>query len=734
VEITDNGARFSVRVTNPAGSITTPDAILTVTADTTAPTMRKVSSSDTFNKVVITYSEPMDDAAIVPSNYTISSGVTVTGAEFQQFDLDDPSAATNRVVVLLTTSLQPQSTVMTLTVNAANVKDIYGNALAPNTATFRSFEFRSGVVLYKRWLATTLSALTNVDNVVRFESPDAVETRTMVETGGDFAENFSAQMKGYFTPATTGDYVFFGAADDSMSMFLSTDDTPANLHLILADIGWQNSREWTGGGGMDAAQTPPWRRGDGTTGEGPYENRSDQFLTSARFAAGAGGNDTSNPWPTVDANGNAKITLTQNVRYYFEVWHQEGTGGDRAQVTFKLATAADPANGTPSAMTGALIGAVVDPSTFPPTITTRPAGINVFNKGDSFSFSVVADNPASGALTYQWYLNKKAIEGATSATLNVTNADIEDVGDYSVDVINANGRTSSRPDDGARAIMRGAFVVEAEDFNYNRGQTVAAASTMPLGTNYYTGLDGIPGVDFLLSNQSTTDPAANGNAYRNGWISNSVNIAFPITPNALGNVDVTGNNGDRNRGDFTLANNYKMGWGTGGEWFQYTRDFPAGQYHAVLGASRDGLTTNGIAFALGIVTAGANTETATVTPVGTVTSSFTGGWSSNDLLAMRATDGSLAVYNLGPNTTVRLTINTGDPDLDYILFYPVAGGPVEGPAIAVSRNASGQPVITYEGALYGSDTVDGTYSEVTGATSPYPVPTTGTMRFFQSRE
>jgi len=365
--------------------------------------------------------------------------------------------------------------------------------------------------------------------------------------------------------------------------------------------------------------------------------------------------------------------------------------------------------------------------------------VNIFNKGDAFSYTVTAENPSAGELTYQWRLNKKAIPGATSATLNITNADVDDVGDYSVDVRNANGVTSTElQDNQARAIMRGAYVIEAEDFNHGGGQTVAAASTMPLGTNYYTGLDGLPGIDFLLSNQSTTDPAANGNAYRNGWISNNVNIPFPTAPNASGNVDVTGNNGDLNRGDFTLTNNFKIGWGTAGEWYQYTRDIPPGTYNAVIGVSRQGTTTNGISFALDIVTAGANTESATVTPVGTVTSSFTGDWSSNDLLPLRAvgtTDGTLATYNLGPASTLRLTIVTGDPDLDYILLYPAGpGGGGDEPTISVARTA-GEIVITFEGTLYGSDTVDGTYAPVSGVTgNTYTVPTTGTMRFFQAVE
>jgi len=361
----------------------------------------------------------------------------------------------------------------------------------------------------------------------------------------------------------------------------------------------------------------------------------------------------------------------------------------------------------------------------------------VFNKGDTLNFSVTAENPTQGALGYQWYLNKKPITGATAATLTVTNADVDDIGDYSVGVTNVNGTTLSTAvsaDNNARAIMRAPFVIEAEDYNHSRGQTVAAASTMPLATNYYGGLEGIPGIDFKLTNQSTTDAAANGNDYRNGYAFNNVTTPFATTPeDALGNVDVIDNNGDRERGGFTIETNYKMGWGSAGEWYQYTRNFPPGQYHAVVGASRDGLAANAITLQLDVVTAGANTANATVQQVGSFIANNTGGWSSNDLNPMRAPDGSLAVYNLGANSTLRLTIAAGDPDLDYILLYPLSSTP-PGPDISVTRNSSGQILIAYEGTLVASDTVNGTYAPVAGATNPYPVPTTGTMRFYQARQ
>src|SRR5438552_6875308 len=66
------------------------------------------------------------------------------------------------------------------------------------------------------------------------------------------ADNYGSRISGYLIPQETAEYVFFVAADDSTSLYLSTDATPANLKLIAADQGWQNSRTWTGVGGASS--------------------------------------------------------------------------------------------------------------------------------------------------------------------------------------------------------------------------------------------------------------------------------------------------------------------------------------------------------------------------------------------------------------------------------------------------------------------------------------------------
>src|SRR5262249_31684951 len=148
-------------------------------------------------------------------------------------------------------------------------------------------------------------------------------------------------------------------------------------------------------------------------------------------------------WPTPN-----QISLTAGNKYYIELILREGGGGDGGEVYYKLASAADPANGTAPNTRGAVIGTYVDPATLPPVITNRPAGV-VYNKGDTLTLTVGVDSVKP--LTYQWYRSKILISGATNASLVMANADHTAIGDYYVDVSNANGTVSSYPDDDVRA-------------------------------------------------------------------------------------------------------------------------------------------------------------------------------------------------------------------------------------------------------------------------------------------
>lgn len=128
VELGDAG-RYSVTVGNRLNSVTSREAPLTVTADSSGPAIAAVVGSAT--KIELTFSEPVDEAsANQAANYQVAAGLVVQSATR---DGSDPRRVT------LATSQQAFGTVYTLTVNG--VKDLYGNA------TVASAPFRSTIVI-----------------------------------------------------------------------------------------------------------------------------------------------------------------------------------------------------------------------------------------------------------------------------------------------------------------------------------------------------------------------------------------------------------------------------------------------------------------------------------------------------------------------------------------------------------------------------------------------------------
>jgi hypothetical protein len=218
------------------------------------------------------------------------------------------------------------------------------------------------------------------------KKPDLQAVLVTFNTPEEQGDNYAERVQCLFTPPAAGNYTFFITSDDNSDLFLSTDATPANKVLIAQETAWSNPLTWlTDDGGGQVAQ-----------------KRSDQFVA-------AGGTGPQAP------NGYA---LAAGQQYYLEAVHAEGGGGDNVGVTVKLASAADPTNGTPSAITSAnashleLDGGILN-------ITSQPQNVTV-NQGKSASFSVTAKSAyigdASGLLPgilYQW---QTAPQGSSTFT------------------------------------------------------------------------------------------------------------------------------------------------------------------------------------------------------------------------------------------------------------------------------------------------------------------------------
>src|SRR5262249_51158062 len=81
---------------------------------------------------------------------------------------------------------------------------------------------------------------------------------------------------------------------------------------------------------------------------------------------------------------------------------------------------------------------------------------------------------------------------------------------------------------------------------------------------------------------------------------------------------------------------------------------------------------------------------------------------------------------------------TGQPYQCYVIYRDygdVVTSSTPGVTVAIKNNGDGTVTITYTGNLYSSDTVNGTYTKVAGASSPFPVnPTTSgkTSTFYRA--
>jgi hypothetical protein len=279
--------------------------------------------------------------------------------------------------------------------------------------------------------------------------------------------------------------------------------------------------------------------------------------------------------------------------------------------------------------------------------------------------------------------------------------------------------------------MNGAYDIELEDFNHNGGQHEAAADK---GTNYttaaYTGLIGVEDVDYNNSNDES-----GGAAFAYGRFQ-------PTDPNVIemkggtGSGDNVNSTIGRDRGSFSIDQNFAIGWTGGGDWGNYTRAVPSGKYVAIFGSAYDGTATDRDTYidaGLWTVanptspdgsTPGSNKGNQGLTKLGDFHGYQTGAWSSNDLVPLINTaDGSVAKFDItAASTTFRVETRSGDGD--FVLLYRIgdAGTVVGGDAtISVASKNATTITLTFKGTLQSSSTVDGTFTDVSGATSPMDI-------------
>jgi hypothetical protein len=322
--IADNGARYSVQVSNPFSSVTSSAATLTVTSDPVPPALYRADGSPTLNQITLVFSEAVGPSSTNLANFSIP-GLTVTAAKLAA---NLGAGGTN---VVLTTSLQTTGTVYTITVK--DIKDLAGNTIIQNPSTIKmtAWILTRGGALQKYWDNITANNIAGLTNNPRFpDNPTFVTIEPAFEypAGGlnEAGSTYGNQMTALLSPPVTGDYVFFVCSDDPSVLFLSTDEKPSNKKLIARETAWSNARQWQSSGGSSDLSA----------------KRSDQF--------------TGSEWPTPNV-----IRLTAGRLYYIEALHTEGGGGDNIGVAWQVPGEAEP-NDTEPPIQGTNLFTYINPS------------------------------------------------------------------------------------------------------------------------------------------------------------------------------------------------------------------------------------------------------------------------------------------------------------------------------------------------------------------------------------
>ena len=196
------------------------------------------------------------------------------------------------------------------------------------------------------------------------------------------------------------------------------------------------------------------------------------------------------------------------------------------------------------------------------------------------------------------------------------------------------------------------FVWEAEDFDFGGGQYIDNAT--PSATNSVTSYFGRPGVQGIDENETGNNGTGDGpEVYRSGDLM-STDLA---------------NETPRPQFAAAGAQDYSVGWFNSGEWVNYTRTFPAGDYTVYARiANGNGGAANAL---LSKVTGGQGTTNQTTVQLGTF--SFTGrGWSAYDLVPLTDSFGNIQTIHLSGLTTLRVTSGPlgGGVNMNFFMLAP----------------------------------------------------------------
>ncbi len=356
------------------------------------PVLSKAIGSASRDTIRVTFDRAVKPASVDPAKFKLSGGVAVTGAAV------DASSPTD---VVVTTATQAAGTLYTLTVSG--VTDVGDHPIVPNsTVKFTAWRLAEGWVKKEIYFGTGTTVAELTSNPKYPDHPDSSEfVRSAGMVNDPYADNYGGRFTTFFVPSQAAAYEFYIVGDDNASLYLSSDETEANLQAVL-----------------DADPT--------LTAFDPAV-----VYTSGQLVAGK--------------------------RYLLQLLFQEGTGDSRAAVGVRRVGQAIDIPSIPW-LGGPATTTYVNPDAGAITFKHHPANATVA-AGTRATFSVDAVSPSGGHLFYQWQLNGNDIVGAVRPTYVTPLLLAADAGNAYRVVVSANGSSNTS---NAGTVAVGAAVVATE--------------------------------------------------------------------------------------------------------------------------------------------------------------------------------------------------------------------------------------------------------------------------------
>ncbi len=202
----------------------------------------------------------------------------------------------------------------------------------------------------------------------------------------------------------------------------------------------------------------------------------------------------------------------------------------------------------------------------------------------------------------------------------------------------------------------GAVVIEAEDYNFDAGQHLAVASVMPYYGGAYSNRMGVLNVDYVNADGADSRP------YR----------AMPA-PNNVNLLDNLAGRYGAERLGWMVERNWRIGGAANGDWQQYTRSVPPGEYWVYAALSHDDRAAGQLRGTLELVTGDPTQAGAATVLLGDFNAPGSGGYGQNTLVMLR-NSGALATITLTqPTSTFRFNLASGD--LDWFALVRVDSAP-----------------------------------------------------------